>query len=636
MLHVIRERIQGWIAWAIIILLIIPFALWGINQYFGGAGPLVAATVNGEEISQQEYQQNYYMQRNRMREMLGAQYDPSVFDARIKEQALQDLINQELLAQHADDAGYRVADESIKQTILSIDAFKENGQFSNQLYASALQAQGETPASFEQRLQRAILTQQLHSGVSTSALVPQTELERLLKLEHQTRDIDHLVLKADTYKDEADATQEALQQYYEEHQDEFMTPERVSIEYVELKSADLGKDAQPTEQELREFYKDRVSQFQVPEERRTRHILIAVDEGADEATIEKAREKANDIYKKLTEGADFAKLAEEYSDDPGSSKLGGDIGFFGHGSLDPQYEETMFALKEGEISKPVLSSFGFHIIKLEEIRAEKSKTFEEVKDDLLAEYQQNVADRKYFEEAEKLTRLAYEVPTTLNDAAGAVGLEIKTTPLFSRKGGPGVAANPKVAQAAFSNEVLVEGYNSEPIEIGENDVVVLRVKEHVEKKQRTLEEAKAEIKIRLLNEKAREKAEQQGEEIVARLRKGEEPQAIAKEMKLEWTKSGELKRSDRKIDSAIVKQAFKLSRPEEGQASYGGTALANGDYAIIAVNKVTDGSIADMEESNKTNLKRTLVGIRGEAAFNDMLSTMKDEAKIVIQEGNIE
>jgi peptidyl-prolyl cis-trans isomerase D len=636
MLHVIRERIQGWIAWAIIILLIIPFALWGINKYFGGGGPLVAATVNGEEISQQEYQQNYYMQRNRMREMLGAQYDPSVFDARIKQQALQDLIDQELLAQNADAAGFRVADESIKQTILGIDAFKENGQFSNQLYASTLQAQGETPASFERRLHRAILTQQLHSGVSTSALVTQTELDRLLKLENQTRDIDHLLLKADSYKDEADATEEALQQYYEKHKDELMTPERVSIEYVELKSTDLGKDVQPTEEELRQFYKERVSQFQVPEERRTSHILIAVDEGADKATIEKAREKANDIYKKLTEGADFAKMAEEYSDDPGSSKLGGDIGFFGKGSLDPQYEEAMFALKVGEISKPVLSSFGFHIIKLDEIRAEKSKSFEEVKDDLLAEYQQNVADRKYFEDAEKLTRLAYEVPTTLTDAAGAVGLEIKTTPLFSRKGGPGIAANPKVVQAAFSDDVLVEGYNSEPIEIGENDVVVLRVKEHVEKKQRTLEEAKAEIKIRLLNEKAQQNAKQQGEEIVARLRKGEEPQAIAEEMKLEWTKSGELKRSDRKIDSAIVKQAFKLSRPEEGQTSYGGTVLANGDYAVIAVNKVIDGNVAEIEESNKTNLKRTLVGIRGEAEFNDLLSTLKDEAKIVIQENNVE
>jgi peptidyl-prolyl cis-trans isomerase D len=636
MLHFIREKIQGWIAWAIVILLIIPFALWGVNEYMGGAGPLVVATVNGEEISQRDYQQNFYMQRDRMRQMLGAQYDPAMFDARIKEQALQDLIDQELLAQNAKEAGFRVAEDSVKQTILSIDAFKEEGQFSNQLYTRTLQAQGESPASFEQRIHRAILTQQLHSGVSSSALVTDTELQRLLKIENQTRDIDHLLLRADSFKDEADAGDEALQQYYDEHRDEFMTPEQVSIEYIELKASDLGKDAQPSEEELQQFYEERVSQFQIPEERSTRHILIAVDESADEDTINKAREKANDIRQKLTDGGDFAKLAEEFSDDPGSSQLGGDIGFFGRGNLDPEYEKTMFALKEGEISEPVLSSFGFHIIKLEEIRAEKSKSFEEVKDELIADYRKNIAERKFFDEAEKLTTLAYEVPTTLADAAGAVGLEIKTTPLFSRSGGPGIAANPKVTQAAFSNEVLVEGYNSEPVEIGENHVVVLRVKDHVEKKPLTLEQAKAEIKTRVMSDKAREEAKQHGEAIIKRLQAGEDRQTIAKELELEWTKSGELKRSDRKIDSTIVKQAFKLSRPEEGNTSFGGTALANGDYSVIAVNKVTDGDVANIEESNKLNLRRTLASIRGDAGFTDLLASMKDEAHIVIQQDNIE
>ncbi len=636
MLHFIREKIQGWIAWAIVILLIIPFALWGINEYMGGGGPASAATVNGEEISQRDYQQNYNLQRNRMREMLGAQYDSSMFDARIKEQALQDLIDQELLIQHASDAGFRVSKENIKQTILGIEAFKENGQFSNQVYTSILQAQGESPASFEQRLQRAILTQQLRSGLSTSALVTDSELQRLLKLENQTRDIVHLLLKTEKFKDEADAGEEALKQYYEQHREEFMTPEQVSVEYVELKSTDLGTDVQPTEEELRQFYDERVSQFQVPEERRTRHILIAVENGADEATINQAREKANDIRQKLTAGADFAKLAEEFSDDPGSSKLGGDIGYFGRGNLDPEYEKTMFALKQSEISEPVLSSFGFHIIKLEEIRAEKSKTFEEVRDELVADYRKHSADRKFFDQAEKLTTLAYEVPTTLADAAGAVGLEINSTPLFSRAGGPGIAANPRVVQMAFSNEVLVERYNSEPIEIGENHLVVLRVKEHVQKQPRSLEDAKVEIKTRLMNDRANEKARQKGEEVVKRLQNGEKPQAIALELGLEWTKSGELKRGDRKVDSAIVSQAFKLSRPAEGGSSFGGTALVSGDYAIIAVNKVTDGDVARIDEANKLNLKRTLAGIRGDAVFNDLLASMKEDARIVIQEDNIQ
>jgi peptidyl-prolyl cis-trans isomerase D len=165
---------------------------------------------------------------------------------------------------------------------------------------------------------------------------------------------------------------------------------------------------------------------------------------------------------------------------------------------------------------------------------------------------------------------------------------------------------------------------------------VLRVKDHVEKKPRTLEEAKAEIKTRLMNEKAREKTKQKGEDIIKRLQAGEDRQTIAKELGLEWTKSGELKRSDRKIDSTIVKQAFKLSRPEGGNTSFGGTALANGDYAVIAVNKVTDGDVAHIEESKKLDLKRTLTGIRGDASFTDLLASMKDQARIVIQEDKIE
>jgi peptidyl-prolyl cis-trans isomerase D len=302
MLHIIREQIQGWIAWAIIILLIIPFALWGINQYFGHGGASVAATVNGEKISQKEFQQRYIMQRNRMRQMLGAQYDPSVFEPRIKEQTLQGLIDQELLKQNAEDVGYRVAMQSVKQTILNIDAFKQDGKFSNELYVRALQAQGQSPAGFEHRLQDAVLTQQLQTGVSASAFVTQSEADRLLKLENQTRDIDHLLLKTSKFKDQAVATDEAMQKYYEQHKAQFMTPEKVSLEYIDLNAADLGKDTKPTDEELKQLYKNRQSQFQVPEERRSSHILIAVKEGADEATIKKAREKAEEIRKKLQDG----------------------------------------------------------------------------------------------------------------------------------------------------------------------------------------------------------------------------------------------------------------------------------------------------------------------------------------------
>jgi peptidyl-prolyl cis-trans isomerase D len=636
MLGYIRESVQGWIAWAIVILLIIPFALWGINEYFGTGGSLVVANVNGEEITQQTYQREFYLQRDRMREMFGDQFNPSLMDPQIKQKALDDIINREVIVQTANEVGYRISDDFLVQTIQGFEAFQENGEFSNQLYKQQLSAQGESPSTFEYRIQRAVLSQQMYSGVAATPVVTKHDVDYLLKLQEQTRDIGYMVLKADSFKQEADATEEAIKQYYDQNSDRYMAPEMVSLEYLELNAASLATDEQPTEEELKQFYEERASLYVTPEERRTRHILVNVDTGATQEQIQAAKQKAEDLRKQIAEGADFEKLAKENSDDPGSAQLGGDIGFFGKDSLDPAYEEAMFSLKVGEVSEPVLSAFGYHIIELEEIREQKAKPFEEVKPTLIAEYQQGIAERKYFELTEKLTNLAYEVPDTLEDAAGATGLEIKTTNLFPRTGGTGIAANPKVAAAAFSDDVLKQGYNSEPIGIGENHVVVIRVKEHQDAKLKPFDAVKETIKAQLINEKARERAKQQGLNIIEQLAKGEAtPAAAAKIVNVEWNEAGELKRTDRTIDGKIVQQAFKMAKPQEGKTSFAGTQLASGDYAVVGVNKVTDGDVASMEEAKRQTLSRNLVGIRGEAAFVNLLQNLKNNSSIIVQEDNL-
>jgi peptidyl-prolyl cis-trans isomerase D len=636
MLGYIRESVQGWIAWAIVILLIIPFALWGINEYFGTGGSLVVANVNGEEITQQTYQREFYLQRDRMREMFGDQFNPSLMDPQIKQKALDDIINREVIVQTANEVGYRISDDFLVQTIQGFEAFQENGEFSNQLYKQQLSAQGESPSTFEYRIQRAVLSQQMYSGVAATPVVTKHDVDYLLKLQEQTRDIGYMVLKADSFKQEADATEEAIKQYYDQNSDRYMAPEMVSLEYLELNAASLATDEQPTEEELKQFYEERASLYVTPEERRTRHILVNVDTGATQEQIQAAKQKAEDLRKQIAEGADFEKLAKENSDDPGSAQLGGDIGFFGKDSLDPAYEEAMFSLKVGEVSEPVLSAFGYHIIELEEIREQKAKPFEEVKPTLIAEYQQGIAERKYFELTEKLTNLAYEVPDTLEDAAGATGLEIKTTNLFPRTGGTGIAANPKVAAAAFSDDVLKQGYNSEPIGIGENHVVVIRVKEHQDAKLKPFDAVKETIKAQLINEKARERAKQQGLNIIEQLAKGEAtPAAAAKIVNVEWNEAGELKRTDRTIDGKIVQQAFKMAKPQEGKTSFAGTQLASGDYAVVGVNKVTDGDVASMEEAKRQTLSRNLAGIRGEAAFVNLLQNLKNNSSIIVQEDNL-
>lgn len=636
MLGYIRESVQGWIAWAIVILLIIPFALWGINEYFGTGGPLVIANVNGEEISQQVYQREYLTQRDRVRQMFGDQFDPSIMDKQIQKDALERVISREVLVQAANDAGYRIADNLIVQTIQENEAFQEDGKFSNELYKQLLNSQGLSPAGYEYQVQRDFLLRQLSSSIVSTPVVTKHDVDQLLTLQEQTREIGYLVLKADSFKQEADATEDAIKQYYEKHSDRYMTPEMVSLQYIELNVKELVTDEQPSEEELKQFYDERASLYVIPEERRTRHILINVDAGASEEQTQAAKKKAEDLHKQIVEGADFEKLAKDHSEDPGSAELGGDIGFFGTGSLDPFYEETMFRLKVGEISEPVKSAFGYHIIKLEEIREQKAKPFEEVKATLIAEYQQGIAERKYFELSEKLTNLAYEVPDSLEDAAGGTGLQIKNTELFAKNGGPGIASNPKVAATAFGEDVLKQGYNSEPIEMGENHVVVIRVKDHQDAKLRSLDEVKNQITQQIINEKARERAKKQGADIIEQLAKGEAtPVAAAKIVSVEWKQAGDLKRTDRSIDSKVVEQAFKMTKPAEGKASYDGVSLASGDYAVIGISKVTDGDVANIEEAKRQTLLRNIAGIRGESAFTSYLQSLKDSASIVVQQDNL-
>ncbi|WP_455199629.1 SurA N-terminal domain-containing protein, partial [Kaarinaea lacus] len=484
MLNFIRERAQGWLAAVIVGLLIIPFALWGINEYFGAGGQVVVANVNDTEINQRDFQEAFYDQRARMQQMLGEQYDSRVFDEQIKQRTIKELVDQELLIQNADDVGYRVSDETVAATIRSIDAFREDGAFSNELYQQQLQAQGENPSMFESRVKRMMLISQLPDGLGSTVLVTDNDIDEAIRLQKQTRELRYLVLPTSKYRNESVATDEAIKSYYEQNTNQFMTTEQVSVEYVELSvaaiSEKLAKDSPPTEQQLREYFESTASQYTVPEERKARHILIQVEEGADEATINKAREKIEAIQARIKAGESFEALAKELSEDPGSSELGGDLGYFGRGIMDPGFEDAAYSLKVGEVSEPVMSSFGFHLIKLEDIRESQSRKFEDVRDSLVAEYQKNAAEREYFDVAEKLTNLAYEIPDSLSEVASQLDLELKKSPFFGRTGGPGIFSNQRIANAAFSDDVLKQGYNSEPLSVGENHVVVLRLLEHKE------------------------------------------------------------------------------------------------------------------------------------------------------------
>jgi len=633
MLNFIREKIQGWVAWVIVGLLIIPFALWGINEYFGNGGGLVAATVNGTEIDQREFQQAFYEQRSRMQEMLGSQYDSRIFDPQLRQRVINELVERELLLQNADAMGYRVSDQNVAATIRSFEAFQENGVFSPELYRQQLQAQGQSPAVFEQRIKRALLASQLPTAVAATAFVTDTELDALIRLQGQQREVAYLTLPIKQYEDPTDASDEAVASYYETHRERFMTPERVSVEYVELSADGLGADVDPGDEKLREFYQSRSQQFSVPEERKVRHILFTIPEGASESDVEAVRAKAEQVLKRIRDGESFAELAKEVSEDPGSADMGGDLGFISQGVMEPDFEKVAFALKEGEVSEPVLTSFGFHLIEVDEIRPGKVKPFESVRDELLKEYRRDEAEREYFDLADKLTNMAYETPDSLSEVAEALGLPLKESALFSRDGGKGLFADQHLVNAAFSDEVLKQGFNSEPVEVGDKHVVVLRVKEHREAAPLPLEEVAEVIKQQIIAEKARERARQAAAKLVERLEAGASREEIAKEAGAEWQTSPALERNAVTVDSALVQTVFRMPRPAEGSTRYGSTALSSGDFAVLALSRVTDGDPASFDQAERENLRQQLTNLRGTESSQALLESLKAKARIVIQIG---
>lgn len=637
MLHFIREKAQGWIAWVIVGLLIIPFALWGINEYFGNGGKLVAANVNGNEISQREFQEAFYEQRGRMQQMLAGQYDAQLFDPQIKKRVISDLIDRELLLQNAKSMGYRVSDQTVIATIQGIDAFRENGVFSTTLYQQQVQTQGQSPASFERRVKRLITSGQLPDGLASSVLITDAELDAVIKLEEQKRDFQYFVLKASDYQDAAVATDEAITAYYEKHADRFMTTEKVSVEYVELDASTLKSEKEPTEDELQAYYESNDSQFKVPEERQASHILIKLEEGADEAAVAAARAKANDILTKIKAGESFELLAKKYSDDPGSAELGGDLGYFGLGMMENSFEEVVFSQKEGDVSEPVLTSFGFHIIKLTGIRKEKARLFEDVRDEIIAQFKKDENERRYFDLAEKLTNKAYETPDSLGEVAETLGLELKKSPLFARSGGAGIFANPRVTALAFSDEVVKQGFNSEPIELGTNHVVVLRLLEHQKASRRPLADVKAQVTQTLVQDNAIENAKMAGEKAVQQFSAGESADALLTGLSATWISAGEITRkaSDAKIDQVIIKQAFRLQHPTDVSPRFGGIALASGDYAVIRLNKVTDGDPATFDKTARETLKRRLAGEQGDNVQAHLVAAFKSKAKIVLQNDDL-
>ncbi len=636
MLHFIRERAKGFFAWLIFILIVIPFAFWGINSYFDGGGDVYVAKVNDAEVSSRAYQRLVVQERLFRKQVLGENADPALLDdTLIKRSVLERLINTEAVAQAAESAGFRVGNELLRSYILNNSQFQRDGRFDPQLYARILNSMGMTEQAYEAELRRDLLVEQLMGGVANTSFITAAEMDEGLRLQYQKRRIGFMVLRAANFKDDAPIPEEEIERYYNDHQERFAIPEQVRVAYLELSASDLLDQVSVDEKVLRKLYEERRTDFMVDEERRASHILIAVDEGADEKARAAALKKAEEILARLRKGESFAKLAREYSDDPGSAKQGGDLGYFGRGVMAKPFEDKVFSMKEGEIAGPVRTRFGYHIIKLTAIRPAHGRPFEEVRDILEREYREQQAEEMYYDMADRLSDLTYESPDTLEVAAQALGLTIKTSDFFSRDQGTGIASDPKVRAAAFSQDVLEAGNNSEPITIGQNHLVVLRVQDHRPASHRPLAEVRADIEQILRLQRARDKAAAAGQSIQKRLQAGESAKALAKEAGVEWHEPGFIDRQAKAaLPPAVVHTAFTLPHPGD-KPVVKGTPLASGDYAVVALYEVKDGDPSAVAEAERKRWRDQAQRNIGRMESDATLESIKQRSEIEIRQENM-
>jgi peptidyl-prolyl cis-trans isomerase D len=633
MLQSIRERAQGWIAWAIVILISIPFALWGIQSYLGVGSEPVVAIVNGVEITQRQLDMRYQETRMRMRERLGAAYRPELFDEKtMRAQVLDDMIQENLLLQVSHDLGLRASDQELRTAIFSNPAFQKDGRFDKDTYDRMLELQGTRGIQFEEGLRRRIVGTQLQRALAASELVTDTEIAEAVRIDRQQRRVNFVRLPKSRFMSDEPISEGDIRAYYDQHQDRYQSPERVKLSYLVLDAESIGAAQTPNEdeEELRRIYEEEAERFTQPEQRRARHILVTLDANADGQTEADAKARIDEVRSRILAGEDFAALAKELSEDPGSASQGGDLGLFGRGIMDPAFEQAVFSAEQGQLGEPVRSQFGYHLIEVTEIEKGSVKPFEEVRGELAAEAAKSSSEGLFFDFAERLANFAYENPDSLEPAAEALGIELKTSDWIDRRGGEGVLANPRVAAAAFSDEVLREGMNSDLIE-PEPDVlqaVVVRVIEHEEEAPKSLDSVREDIVASIRDERAAQAAKAAADEMLVRVEAGE-ALSVASGEDLEVTDAGLVDRSSGQLPPEVRTLAFTLPRPEaSGVASFGVSALVNGDAALVSVIEVIDGAVDQLNEAERTQAKGELERMISTSNYERMLADMESRADV--------
>lgn len=627
MLHFIRTHAQGWIAWVIVGLISIPFALWGVNSYLTGPSIVAVAKVNGEVIPQSEYKQALQQYRDQVRARLGEEFDPTIFDSfEIKQGVLNDIIEKRVLRIVNHDLGQRVSDKSIFNNIQSTPAFQKDGQFDANTYARLLARSGLTPSRFESQLRADMLNQELADNVQQSAIVSNYALNNMLRLENQVREIAYGEISMQQQAKTIEVQQQAVQQYYDKHANNYLAPEQLIVDYVELSSDELSAQIEVKELVLQQFYADNENQYIGPEQRQISHILIEQEQ-------QQALETATLITTRLQAGEDFAALAAEFSQDVGSED--GDLGLFQRTDIETAFEQAVFdEMNEGDVSQPIKTEFGYHLVKLTKVQAGEGKSYADAKSEVETMYRTQQAEQLFYEKAQLLADLSYENPEDLQIVAEELGLEIKTSPSFSRNGGTGIAVERKVVIAAFGEDVLLNDLNSTVIELNKLHLIVLHKNKHTTASQLPFESVSPAIREQLRYQLARDQAQELGEQIIVKMKAGDAAAPLFNEG--DWQPEQLVNRSNKAVDKQILMRAFSMPKPEAVNRYFGFTA-DNGNYIVIQMSALLeeDATPDIYPQSDGEVLKEHLSTTYSESELQAFIASIKKEVDIEIFQQNL-
>ncbi len=629
MLDRLRVHVKGWLGIVILIMISIPFALFGLQNYTSGGSEKPVAEVGDYKIYQADANRAYQNRVAQLKDQYGDQYSPDLFNEEaVRQESLNRLVQDQLVLQTVSNDGYVASNKAILEVISKIDAFQKNGQFDKATYEQLLQARGLTTTSFVATIRTGIERDQFINAIVDTTLVDDSEINDFYRLNNQTRDIKYLSLPISSVIADVVATEEEINKNYTQNEHLYKTPAEASIDYVELSLDNLMLEINPSEEELLAFYESESQSFTLAGHRRASHILFEAAEGTNESDAEKKRSQAESVLNRIKNGEDFATLASEFSDDIGSAKVGGDLGIITEGMMGVEFEKTLASLQEGEVSEVFQTIYGFQIIKLISKESDKVQPYKDIENKVLALFKSTIASEKFYQMAERFAELSFENPDTLAPIVDELGLSIQQQANVTENSGEGIAAFDKVRHATFNEDVLA-GNNSDAIELAPEHLVALRIAQHTPEDVMPLQAVKAVVELSVKKDKAVKLLSDKAAEMLAKAKTGVPIKELASLDGISLVDVGPVTRNEQSVPAVLLRDTFSMSHPVDGKPSFKQTTLDNGDVAIIELSKIADGDETDITESSRESFKNFLSRLTGEVTLAASLANLSVETDVV-------